>query len=482
MPNLSYPKINWNRRTKIVCTLGPSTSSTTIIERLIKTGMNVARLNLSHGSLEEHSRYIKEVRELDDHLKSHTAILIDLPGPKYRVGNMSISFRFLKRGSKVILGTDDASEDDNTIPINFNNIYRDVKIGSPILIDDGAIRLKVVDVNNFKVTCKVITGGLLTSGRGVVLPGVRGSEPFLTPQLKEYIEFALKQHPDYLALSFVSCPDDIEQVREILKLNGSDIPLISKIERKDAVKNFERILSVSDGIMVARGDLGVEIPLKEVPLVQKEVIRKCNIAGKAVITATQMLESMINASRPTRAEVTDVANAIMDGTDAIMLSGETSVGKYPVLAVKMMNDIAEETEKNLPYKKLLDEKGGWLEHKTDELISYNACYTAFWVKASAIVAYTQSGSTARRVSKYRSKIPVLAITPDRVIAGRLVLYWGVQSFQIDNPQNADELFARGSDLTKDLGIAKSGDLIIITGGIPLGKAGSTNMLKVQEII
>jgi pyruvate kinase len=481
MPNMSFPKINWNRRTKIVCTLGPSTSSPPVIENLIKAGMNVARLNLSHGSLKEHSIYIKEVRQLDKHLQTNTAILIDLPGPKYRIGNMNVFPQVLKAGSIVILSANDISGDEKTIPINFGNLHRDVKIGSPVLIDDGAIRLKVVDINNFEVTCKVIVGGLLTPGRGVVLPGVRGSEPFLTAQLKEYIDFAIKQQPDYLALSFVSCPDDIEQVRDILKLNGSDIPLISKIERKDAVKNFNRILSVSDGIMVARGDMGVEIPLKKVPLVQKEIIRKCNIAGKAVITATQMLESMINASSPTRAEVTDVANAIMDGTDAVMLSAETSIGKYPVQAVKMMNDIAEETENNLPYKKLLYEKGGRLERKTDELISFSACYTAFWVKASAIVAYTQSGSTARRVSKYRSQIPVLAITPDRVIAGRLVLYWGIYAFQIDKPQNIDELFTKGSDLARDLGIAKSGDLIIVTGGIPLGKSGSTNMLKVQEI-
>jgi pyruvate kinase len=474
-------KRHWNQRTKIVCTLGPASSTPAMIERLIRAGMNVARLNLSHGRPSEHSRYIRELREIDRRLETTTAILMDLPGPKYRTGAMKNPSEILKAGTEVTLTTDSIQGDAAVIPINFHNLYRDVKIGSTILVDDGAMRLKVTDIRNSDVICRVMVGGVLTPGRGVVVPGVHVSEPFLTVALKENIDFALGQKPDYLALSFVSGPEDVEQVRAILKSRGSSIPLISKIERKEAVKKIDRILSVSDGIMVARGDLGVEIPLKEVPLFQKEIIRKCNIAGKAVITATQMLESMINAARPTRAEVTDVANAILDGTDAIMLSAETSVGKYPVQAVKMMYDIAVETERNLSYELLLRDRARWLEHKTDELISYNACHTAYWIKASAIVAYTQSGSTARRVSKYRSQIPVIAITPDREIAGRLVLYWGVQTFQIDNPENVDELFTRAADLAKELGIAKAGDRIVITGGIPLGKSGSTNMLKVQEI-
>jgi pyruvate kinase len=475
-------KRHWNQRTKIVCTLGPSSSSPTMIERLIRAGMNVARLNLSHGSPLEHSRYISRLRDIDRRLGSSTAILMDLPGPKYRTGKMKNSSEILKAGSEVTLTTESVLGDAGIIPVNFQNLYRDVKIGSTILVDDGAIRLKVTNIHNADVISKVIVGGVLTPGRGIVVPGVRGSEPFLTTRFKEYLEFALQQKPDYLALSFVSCPEDVEQVRRILRAKNYSIPLISKIERKEALRNFERILSVSDGIMVARGDLGVEIPLQEVPLAQKEIIRKSNIAGKAVITATQMLESMINAPRPTRAEVTDVANAILDGSDAIMLSAETSMGKYPVQSVKMMYQIAEETERNLNYEQLLSNKRSWLEQKTDDLISYNACYTAYQIKASAIVAYTQSGSTARRVSKYRSRMPVIAITPDKEIAGRLALYWGVQSFQIDNPENVDELFTRGANLTKELGIAKPGDLIVITGGIPLGKSGSTNMLKVQEII
>jgi pyruvate kinase len=474
-------KRHWNQRTKIVCTLGPSSSTTTIIERMIRAGMNVARLNLSHGHMEEHARYIREIRNLNQRLESDTAILMDLPGPKYRIGDIKNFSVILKAGSELILSTDGILGDETKVPINLHNLYRDVKTGSMILIDDGAIRLKVMDIRGTDVICKVMVGGILTPGRGVVVPGSRGSESFLTPKLKEYIEFAIQQKPDYLALSFVSCADDVLQVRQILNLKNSSIPLISKIERKEAVKNVDHILAVSDGIMVARGDLGVEIPLKEIPIVQKKIIRKSNIAGKAVITATQMLESMVHFPRPTRAEVTDVANAIIDGTDAIMLSAETSVGKYPVQSVKMMYQIAVETERNLNYEQLLKDRGSWLEQKTDELISYNACYTAYQIKASAIVAYTQSGSTARRVSKYRSRIPVIAITPNKEIAGRLALYWGVQTFQIDNPENVDELFIKAADLAKELGVAKTGDLIVITGGIPLGRAGTTNLLKVHEI-
>jgi pyruvate kinase len=474
-------KRHWNQRTKIVCTLGPSSSTKGIIERLIRAGMNIARLNLSHGNLEEHSRFISELRDLDRSLETTTAILIDLPGPKYRTGEMKNSSVILKTGSEVILSPDRFVGDEKRIPINLHNLHRDVKIGRTILIDDGAMRLKVTGVQGSEVICKVMVGGVLTPGRGVVIPGIHSSEPFVTPKLKQYVEFSVQQKPDYLALSFVSSAKDIEQVRSILRSKNSTIPLISKIERKEAVKNIDYILAASDGIMVARGDLGVEIPLKEIPIVQKEIIRKSNIAGKAVITATQMLESMVHSPRPTRAEVTDVANAIIDGTDAVMLSAETSMGKYPVQSVKMMYQIADETERNLNYEQLLSSRGSWLEQKTDELISYSACYTAYRINASAIVAYTQSGSTACRVSKYRSRIPVIAITPNREIAGRLALYWGVQAFQIINPENIEELFTKAAILAKELGAANPGDLIVITGGIPLGRAGTTNLLKVHEI-
>jgi pyruvate kinase len=474
-------KIHWNQRTKIVCTLGPAVNTPVMIERLIRAGMNVARLNRSHGTMDEHSRYIEMVRNTAQRLGENVAILIDLPGPKYRTGNMKHNSALLKRGSEVTLTNRHILGDENLIPINFPSLYKDVKPGSIILVDDGAMQLRVENIRGKEIITKVVVGGVLTPGRGVVVPGQRVSEPFLTDQLRANLDFALGKKPDYIALSFVTAAKDIEQVREILRGKNSDIPLISKIERGEAVKNFDRILDVSDGIMVARGDLGVEIPLKKVPLVQKEIIQKCNIAGKTVITATQMLESMINSPRPTRAEVSDIANAILDGTDAIMLSAETSIGKYPVQAIKMMCEIARETELHLPYEQLLDQRGQWVEPHTDELISFNACYTALLLKARAIVAFTKSGSTARRVAKYRPIVPIVAITPSHEITGRLILYWGVHGFQIDTPSSFDDLFNRGSELVKELGIAAVGDLIIVTGGVPLGVAGTTNLLKVHQV-
>jgi pyruvate kinase len=474
-------KIHWGQRTKIVCTLGPGVNSPTMIERLIRAGMNVARLNRSHGTLEEHANYIQMVKKAAARLGANIAILMDLPGPKYRTGAMKEKSAILKNGSLVTLTADPVAGDDKVIPINFPTLAKDVKTGSKILVDDGAMQLRVKEVRGTDIICRVIAGGVLTPGRGVVVPGVHVSEPFLNTNLRENLDFAIQQRPDYIALSFVSNPQDVEQVREILQHNSSGIPLISKIERGEAVRNFDKILAVSDGIMVARGDMGVEIPLKDVPLVQKEIILKCNMAGKAVITATQMLESMISSPSPTRAEVSDVANAILDGTDAIMLSAETSIGKYPVQSVKMMFQIARETERHLPYEQILLQRGQWLEQQTDELISYNACHTAFMLKAKAIAAFTQSGSTARRVSKYRPHVPIIAITPNQEIAGRLVLYWGVQAFPTPNPSSIDGFFAIGANLAKETGAARAGDLIVITGGVPLGTAGTTNMLKVEQI-
>jgi pyruvate kinase len=472
---------HWKQRTKIVCTLGPATKSASSIERLIKAGMNVARLNLSHGTLEEHALSVKLVREMARQLKTDVAILLDLPGPKYRTGAMKDPSVTLKKGSTVTLTPRDIPGDDKIISINLPTLAQDVKIGSVVLVDDGAMELKVKAIEGGDVVCRVIVGGLLSPGRGVVVPGERVSAPFLSQNLRDNLAFAIQQQPDYIALSFVSDVIDIQQVKAVLDQSQANIPLITKIERSEAVRNFDHILAISDGIMVARGDLGVELPLKVVPSIQKEIIHKCNQAGKPVITATQMLESMVNAARPTRAEVSDVANAILDSTDAIMLSAETSVGKYPLQAVKMMVDIARETEHHLPFDRTIVERGQWLERQTSELISYNACYTAYQLKAAAIVAFTQTGGTARRVSKYRPPTPILAITPDQQVARRLMLNWGVQAFQIENPTSVDDMFKKGTDLAKDLGLAKEGDIVVITGGIPLGMTGTTNMLRVQKV-
>jgi len=322
---------------------------------------------------------------------------------------------------------------------------------------------------------------VLQQGKGLVVPGMRISVPFITEKLRKAIAFAVKQRPDFLALSFVAGAGDLAAARAILAASGAAIPLIAKIERGEAVENFSDILAASDGIMVARGDLGVELPLERVPLIQKDIIRRCNRAGKPVITATEMLESMIKNFRPTRAETTDVANAILDGSDAVMLSAETSIGKYPAQAVKMMAGIARATEKKLAYEQILAERRGWLGRETDELISYSACQTASRLRAAAIVAFTQSGSTAVRVSRCRPGVPVLALTPSQTVAGKLLLYWGVRPYLITGPASVDEIFALGARLAGKLGYARPGESIIITAGIPIGEAGTTNMLKVQRV-
>ncbi len=471
----------FRRLTKIVCTIGPASGSAVMIERLIKAGMNVARLNLSHGTGTEHAGYVQTIREVARRLAIPLAVLIDIPGPKYRTGSLSDGSAMLRKGAEVVLTTRQVEGNEEVVPVNLPDLPREAKVGNTVLIDDGALQLKVQSVSETDVKCKVIVGGLLTVGRGIVIPGMRASAPYVTSRLREYIDFAIEQEPDYIALSFVSSPEDVEQTRVILNQKNFNIPIIAKIERGQAVDSIDKILDVSDGIMLARGDLGVEIPLQKVPLVQKQIIKKCNRAGKPVITATQMLESMINAARPTRAEVTDVANAIFDGTDAIMLSAETSIGKYPVAAVRMMAQIAQETQGQLPYESMLAERSAWLGSETEEIISYDACHTAHQLGAVAIIAFTQSGSTAERVSKYRPRIPIIAMTPSRDVCGRLVLNWGVQSFQIAELSSVDELFAMGTRFSKALGLAKPGDLVVITAGIPIGVSGTTNLLKVERV-
>ena len=464
-----------------MCTIGPATAGSPIIERLIRAGMNVARLNLSHGEHSIHARYIRNIRRISHRLNRPVAIFIDLPGPKYRTGRLKDGQVALKKGTHVILTTRDIEGDTTIIPVNLPNLPHDVKTGDTVLLDDGALQLKVLEKHDTEVKCRVILGGALTENRGIVVPGMRTSGPFVTDTLREHIAFAVQQNPDYMAVSFVSGAEDIFAIRKLISEYNTKIPIIAKIERVHGVKDFDNILSASDGIMVARGDLGVDVSLEKVPLIQKEIILKCNRVGKPVITATQMLESMVNAARPTRAEVADIANAIYDGTDSIMLSAETSIGKYPVQAVKTMARIAQETEKELYYARLLAERGTWIERKTDELISYSACHIADSLGAVAIVAFTQSGSTARRVSKYRPKVPILAITSSDPVSGRLLLQWGVYPFNVDRASTLDELFGNGTNLAKEVGLARSGDLIIITGGIPIGVAGATNLLKVEKV-
>jgi pyruvate kinase len=470
------------RRTKIVCTIGPATDSAPVIERLIRSGMNVARFNLSHGTYQSHAETVRKVRRISQRLGVEVAILMDLPGPKYRTGRLKEGKATLKKGAAVTLTVRDVAGDATLVPVNLPNLPRDVKLGDTVLVDDGAMQLKVLEKTSSEIKCRVIVGGILTERRGLVVPGMPTSEPFINDDLREHLLFSLEQKPDYLALSFVSSAEDVSRVKELMGKQGAAVPVIAKIERGQAVRRFDDILSASYGIMVARGDLGVDIPLERVPLVQKETIRKCNRAGKPVITATQMLESMVSAARPTRAEVTDVANAIFDGSDAVMLSAETSIGSYPLAATSTMARIAVETERKLPYGPMLTERSAWIERETDELISYNACHTAAALGAKAIVAFTQSGSTARRVSRYRPRVPVIAVTPDHSVCGQLLLHWGVYPIYVTRvPSTVARMFASAKEHVSSLGLAGPGDLIVITGGIPVGTAGTTNLLKVEKV-
>jgi pyruvate kinase len=471
----------YGRRTKIVCTIGPATGSMAMIEKLIRAGMNVARLNLSHGTLSEHASFVQTIRNLSQRLGVEIAVLIDLPGPKYRTGKLRGDRAVLKKGTQLVFTTEQIEGDAARVSVNLPNLPKDIKLGDLVLLADGAMQLKVQQIDGSEVKCLITVGGILTEERGLVVPGMHTSGPFVTDVLREKLLFAITQQPDYVALSFVTGMQEIADVKSILQENNVDIPIIAKIERGEAVNNFSSILAISDGVMVARGDLGVDIPLEKVPLVQKEIIKKCNQAGKPVITATEMLESMVKSIRPTRAEATDVANAIFDGTDATMLSEETSIGEHPLEAVKVMDRIARETEKKLPYDLALSEKRTWFEQRTEELISYNACLTAHSLDARAIVAFTESGSTVARVSKYRPRMNILAMTPDEVICRRLVLYWGVQPVHVTTPSSISDLFNEASMLAKRLGLANPGDLIVITGGVPLGEKGTTNLLKVETI-
>ena len=469
------------RRTKIVCTIGPATGSTNMIEKLIRAGMNVARLNLAHGTREEHSRHVQAVRNLSKRLRTHVAVLMDLPGPKYRTGRLKGGRAVLKKGTRLVFTTRQIEGDASRVSVNLPNLPRDAKPGDTLLIADGEMRARVLEVKGGEVISRVIVGGILTEERGLVVPGMRMSGRFVTDKLRQDLAFALSQRPDYLALSFVSRAEDVADVKELLTGEFQEIPIIAKIERGEAVKNLDSIVGSADGIMVARGDLGVDIPLEKVPVVQKEIISKCNRAGKPVITATEMLESMVRSVRPTRAEASDVTNAIFDGTDATMLSEETSIGKNPLQAVAIMDRIAREAEKRLPYETALSERSVWFEQRTEELISYNACLTAHSLNARAIIAFTESGSTAGRVSKYRPRTTIVAITPEEIVCRKLMLYWGVLPVQIATPSSVAGLFTTASDTAKELGLAKRDDLVVITGGIPLGMGGTTNLLKVEVV-
>ncbi|WP_379164405.1 pyruvate kinase [Paenibacillus sp. sgz5001063] len=470
------------RKSKIVCTIGPASESLENIKKLILAGMNVARLNFSHGDFEEHGNRIKTIRQASKELGKTVAILLDTKGPEIRTGKLEVEPIELVQDEYLTLTTEEILGDQNRISITYSDLPNDVQVGSTILIDDGLIGLTVVDVQGTEIKTRIVNGGTIKSKKGVNVPGVAISLPGITEKDTNDIIFGIEQDIDFIAASFVRKASDVLEIRALLeKHNASHIQIISKIENQQGVDNLDEILAVSDGLMVARGDLGVEIPAEDVPLAQKLMIQKCNIAGKPVITATQMLDSMQRNPRPTRAEASDVANAIFDGTDAIMLSGETAAGKYPVESVLTMSRIAEKAESALNHREIFMKQQIAQETTVTEAISQSVAISALDLNAKAIISSTVTGHTARVVSKYRPKSQIIAVTTQERTMRQLALVWGVTPVHGLEATSTDELLETALKGGKASGLVKAGDLVVITAGIPLGRSGSTNLVKVDTI-
>jgi len=470
------------RKAKIVCTIGPSSESPEMLKKLINAGMNVARLNFSHGDFEEHGRRIQNIRQACSEHGKTVAILLDTKGPEIRTGKLKEEPIELVQDERIVLTTEDIVGDKDRIAVSYRNLPKDVHVGSTILIDDGLIGLTVTEIRGTEIECRIVNGGPIKSRKGVNVPGVKISLPGITEKDANDIVFGIEQGVDFIAASFVRKASDVLEIRELLEKHGAThIQIISKIENQEGVDNLDEILEVSDGLMVARGDLGVEIPAEEVPLVQKRMIRKCNYAGKPIITATQMLDSMQRNPRPTRAEASDVANAVFDGTDAIMLSGETAAGKYPVESVETMARIAERAESALEYREIFMKQSKEQQTTVTEAISQSVANSALDLDAKAIITPTESGYTARMVSKYRPKAPIIAVTPNPQVMRRLCLSWGVIPIHGEEAKTTDELFELAVDTSMKHNLITLGDLVVITSGVPVGRSGSTNLIKVHQI-
>ncbi len=444
--------------------------------------MSVARLNFSHGTLEEHTKAVESVRAVVQALDKPVGILVDVPGARYRTGPIEEGHVDFEPGDRVVLSSRQTFEaGEKAIPVLPPGIHRDAVPGNRILLADGIIALQVIRVEGEDALCEALTPGRITRGRGVSTPGVLPSQPFPDQKARRALSFAAEHQTDFVALSTVTSTQQITVAREILGRRDYRGAIFSKIERAEAIADQKSILAASDGIMIARGDLGTEVPLARVPILQKELIQACNHLGKPVITATQMLESMMAHPAPTRAEVADVANAVFDGTDALMLSGETSIGKYPVQAVEVMAEVAVETEAALPYDSMLVEKRQHLERQTDDAIAYDACQTAHQLNAALIVAFTESGSTAHRVSKYRPRTPILALTPNRQTQQSLTLTWGVQPVITGAIKQVDDFFKRAQQGASNFPGVSRGDCVVLVAGLPIGVPGGTNLLRVLTI-
>ncbi|MFL0249047.1 pyruvate kinase [Clostridium neuense] len=471
------------QRTKMIFTLGPASENEEVVSKFIEAGMSASRHNFSHGDHEEHKGRIDLVRKVAKKYNKPIAIVLDTKGPEIRTGDFNPSKLELEKGSKfTILCGEDIVGDATKCSISYKGLYKDVKPGNTILIDDGLVGLTVESVEGTNINCVVANTGLVGSHKGINVPNVSIQLPAMTEKDKEDLIFGCEIGVDMVAASFVRKAADVLAIRKVLEENGgSDIQIFSKVESQEGVDNIDEIIKFSDGVMVARGDMGVEIPIERVPLIQKMIIKKCNKAGKAVITATQMLDSMIRNPRPTRAEASDIANAIYDGTDAIMLSGESANGSYPVEAVQTMSRIAREAESQINYKEFIAKRREATIPNVANAISLATCTTAMELEASAIITATQTGNTARMVSKYRPSVPVIAVTPNESVARKLALNWGVYPIVSDKFESTDELINSSVSTALASGYVKKGDLVVVAAGIPVDMSGTTNMLKVHIV-
>ncbi|MBB6445690.1 pyruvate kinase [Bacillus benzoevorans] len=472
------------RKTKIVCTIGPASESVEKLMQLMEAGMNVARLNFSHGNHEEHAQRIQNIREASKKTGKNIAILLDTKGPEIRTHNMVNGAIELVSGSQSIISMKEVEGTPEKFSVTYEGLIEDVQPGASILLDDGLIGLEVtkIDMENGEIHVNVLNTGTLKNKKGVNVPGVSVNLPGITEKDASDIIFGIAQKIDFIAASFVRRPSDVLEIKQLLEENDATyIQIIPKIENQEGVDNIDDILEISDGLMVARGDLGVEIPAEEVPLVQKNLIKKCNALGKPVITATQMLDSMQRNPRPTRAEASDVANAIFDGTDAIMLSGETAAGTYPVEAVQTMHNIASRAETALDHKKLLSSHSKDSEHTITDAIGQSVAHTALNLGCNAIITATESGYTARMISKYRPKAPIVAVTSNDCVLRRLALVWGVYPQLGQKSVTTDDMLENAVTESLSSGFVSHGDLVVITAGVPVGEAGTTNLMKIHLV-
>lgn len=466
------------RKTKIVCTLGPAAEEEEVLRKMIKSGMDVARFNFSHGTHEIQKRRFAVIDKLRKELNQYTAALLDTRGPEIRIGTFKDGKAELVKGQIFTLTTEETEGTEERVSVTYKELGKDIKAGDKILIDDGLIAMTAEKVTDTEIACRVKNGGMISDHKGINIPGVELHMPFISQKDYEDIVFGIEMGFDFIAASFTRCADDIRQIRRILKEHQCNtIHIIAKIENVQGVENIDEIIEAADGIMIARGDMGVELALEEVPVIQKKIISKVCDAGKQVITATQMLESMVKNPRPTRAETTDVANAIYQGTSAVMLSGETAAGMYPVEAVKTMARIVERTEQDIDYReefRLRPQKSG---PDITNAISHATCTTAEDLNAAAIITVTMSGSTARMISKYKPSCPVIGCSTDAYVCRHLNLSWGVAPLQISRKENTEELFRHAVESALNEGLLKKGDTAVLTAGVPLGISGTTNLMK-----